>query len=390
MKFLPQFLKSGSAPGILLCIATLLALLIANSPLNAVYHEGLAYKFTFQLDKLIIDKPILLWINDALMAVFFLFIGLEIKKEVVQGHLSSLKNSILPLIAAAGGFCVPALIYYFMNAGDTSALNGWAVPTATDIAFALGVMMILGSRIPASLKVCLVTIAVIDDLFAVIVIALFYTSEISMMSLALAGLGLCVALALNVFKVTKTSLYILVGLFVWACVLKSGVHATLAGVAMGLIIPLKAQNKYGESPATSLEHSLHPWVNFLILPVFAFANAGISFSGITLHTLLQPITMGIMLGLFFGKQTGIMAITYITRSLKICSLPEGTTWLQYYGMALLTGIGFTMSLFIGNLAFTDADHMIAVKLGVLMGSLLSAICGIIVLLSSTQNEKSLT
>ena len=385
---LKRFFASETTPGILLCIATFLALIVANTSLNDAYHAILDNKFIVQIGGFIINKPILLWINDALMALFFLFIGLEVKRELVEGHLSSLKNSILPLVAASGGFILPALIYCFINWGDQTAMGGWAVPTATDIAFALGIMMILGNRIPVGLKICLVTIAVIDDLFAVIIIALFYTTDISMISLCLAFAGLAVAVILNLMNVSKTYLYILVGLFVWACVLKSGVHATLAGMAMGLIIPIKVKNKYGEVPSTTLEHNLHPWVNFLILPIFAFANAGISFSGITWQTFTQPVTMGIILGLFLGKQIGIMLATKLACSLKICQLPSETSWSQYYGMALITGIGFTMSLFIGNLAYTDQNYMTAVKLGVLAGSLLSALCGVLLLLSATHKGKT--
>lgn len=342
----------------------------------------------FQAGSFIIDKPLLLWINDGLMAIFFLLVGLEIKREVMEGHLSSHKKAILPAIAALGGLAVPAIIYSYMNWNNDLAINGWAIPAATDIAFALGILMILGDRIPTALKVCLVAIAIIDDLAAVIIIAFFYTAEISIKSLLLAGIGLAIASFMNWRKVTNIGPYVIVGLFVWACVLKSGVHATLAGVALGLIIPLNIRNQEGKSPLKVMEHALHPWVAFGVMPVFAFANAGISFSGITMETFMHPVTMGVMLGLFLGKQAGVMAITWLACALKISHLPEGIKWPQYYGMALLTGIGFTMSLFIGTLAFTDEAMATYVRLGVLSGSLLSAIAGVVILLLTTKKVRT--
>jgi NhaA family Na+:H+ antiporter len=318
------------------------------------------------------------------MAIFFLMIGLEIKRELIEGHLSSRDKAILPAIAAMGGLIAPALVYAYLNWGDEIAINGWAIPAATDIAFALGILMILGPRVPTALKVCLVAIAIIDDIAAVIIIALFYTAEISTQSLFLAFIGLCVAAFMNWRKVTSVGPYMIVGLFIWACVLKSGVHATLAGIALGLLIPLKDKAKDGEAPLKVLEHALHQWVAFGVIPVFAFANAGISFAGITLATFMQPITLGIMLGLFLGKQVGVMVFTWLGCTLKICRLPEEITWPQFYGMALLTGVGFTMSLFIGTLAFTDVAMATPVRLGVLSGSFLSSVTGIPVLLSPTQ------
>ncbi|MEM9469800.1 MAG: Na+/H+ antiporter NhaA, partial [Pseudomonadota bacterium] len=338
----------------------------------------------FQAGVFIIDKPLLLWINDGLMAIFFLLIGLEIKRELMEGHLSSIDRAVLPAVAAIGGLCVPAIIYAYINWHDPVAISGWAIPAATDIAFALGILMILGDRIPTSLKVCLVAIAIIDDLAAVIIIAIFYTAEISTQSLILAGIGLAIAAFMNWRKVTNLGPYIVIGLFIWACVLKSGVHATLAGVALGLLIPLNAKNEDGKSPLKVMEHALHPWVAFAVIPIFAFSNAGISFEGITLETFLQPVTLGIILGLFVGKQVGVMVITWIACTLKLCRLPDGVTWPQFYGMALLTGIGFTMSLFIGTLAFTDMSLATPVRLGVLTGSFLSAVTGLAVLLLTTR------
>lgn len=388
MNFIIKILHSKTAPGILLCFSALAALIFANTPLISLYDGFKNIPVVFQAGSFLIDKPLLLWINDGLMAIFFLLIGLEIKRELVEGHLSSREKAILPAIAAVGGLAVPALIYAYINWNDAVAINGWAIPAATDIAFALGILMILGSRIPVSLKVCLVAIAILDDLAAVVIIALFYTAEISTESLILAGTGLAFVAFMNWKKVTSLGPYVIVGLFIWACVLKSGVHATLAGVALGLLIPIKTKNSDGKSPLKIMEHALHSWVAFLVIPIFAFANAGISFAGITLATFLQPITLGIMLGLFIGKQLGIMSITWIACALKICKLPEDVTWPQYYGMALLTGVGFTMSLFIGTLAFTDISLATPVRLGVLSGSFLSALSGIIVLLLTTKkNDK---
>lgn len=381
---LKKFFSSHSAPGILLCLAALFAMVIKNSPAHDFYDLFKNIPVVFQVGTFEIDKPLLLWINDGLMAIFFLLVGLEIKREVLQGHLSKRSQITLPALAALGGLIAPALIYAYINMNDPALLQGWAIPAATDIAFALGVLILLGDRIPTSLKVCLVAIAIIDDLAAIIIIALFYTAETSIISLLLAGAGLCFAALLNRRGVTSLGPYVVLGLFIWACVLKSGVHATLAGVALGLIIPLRAKNKDGKSPLIEMEHALHPWVGFGVLPIFAFANAGVSFAGLSLATFLQPITLGIMLGLFFGKQIGVMGMAFLGRAFKMCNLPEGVTWLQFYGMALLTGIGFTMSLFIGTLAFDTIEHASAVRLGVIGGSFLSAVAGIIVLLIATK------
>ncbi|MEM6811140.1 MAG: Na+/H+ antiporter NhaA [Pseudomonadota bacterium] len=379
-----NILHSKTAPGILLCISAISALIFANTPLVSLYDGFKNIPVVLQAGTFIIDKPLLLWINDGLMAIFFLLIGLEVKRELLQGHLSSMDKAILPIIAAIGGLCVPAIIYAYINWDDPVAIGGWAIPAATDIAFALGILMILGDRIPQALKVTLVAIAIIDDIAAVIIIALFYTADISTQSLVLAAIGLSIVAFMNWRKVTNLGPYIVVGLFIWACVLKSGVHATLAGVALGLLIPLNAKNEDGKSPLKVMEHALHPWVAFMVIPIFAFSNAGISFAGITLETFLQPVTLGIILGLFVGKQIGVMVITWIAYKFKLCRLPENVTWPQFYGMALLTGIGFTMSLFIGGLAFTDMEMITPVRLGVLTGSFLSAVTGIIVLLLTTK------
>lgn len=382
----PLYFNPKTAPGILLCFSALIAMLLENSFLSDYYALFKNTPVILQFGAFIIDKPLLLWINDGLMAIFFLLIGLEIKRELIEGHLSQKSQIVLPVVAAIGGLIAPALIYAYINIDNPDMLQGWAIPAATDIAFALGILMIMGDRIPSALKVTLVAIAILDDLAAIIIIALFYTAETSLISLALAGIGLFVVYIMNRKGVTKLGPYSMVGLFVWACVLKSGVHATLAGVALGLLIPLKTKNQSGKQPLKVMEYALHPWVSYMVIPIFAFSNAGVSLTGLTLSTFMQPITLGIMLGLFFGKQIGVMGMTFIAKIFGFCKLPKDVTWLQYYGMALLTGIGFTMSLFIGTLAFTDIEYAVAVRLGVLSGSLLSGIAGIIVLYFSTQKK----
>lgn len=386
MGIVAKIIHSKASPGILLCLSALAALIFANTPLRDIYAGFKDIPVVLQAGAFIIDKPLLLWINDGLMAIFFLLVGLEIKRELIEGHLSSRDKAILPAIAALGGIVFPTLIYSYLNGNDAAAIKGWAIPAATDIAFALGIMMILGDRVPTALKVCLVAIAIIDDLAAVIIIALFYTADISMQSLLLAGIGLGIAALMNRLKVASLGPYVVVGLFIWACVLKSGVHATLAGVALGLLIPLNLKSEDGKSPLKAMEHALHPWVAFGVIPVFAFANAGVSFAGITMEAFLQPVTLGIMLGLFLGKQIGVMALTWLACTFSLCRLPDNVTWLQYYGMALLTGIGFTMSLFIGTLAFTDVAMATPVRLGVLSGSFLSAVAGIGILLLTTKKK----
>ncbi len=374
-----NFFKLQAAGGILLGLTTILALIVENSILSSLYGKFLTTPVSVQIGAFIIDKPLLLWINDGLMAIFFLLVGLEIKREILEGQLSTREQLMLPMIAALGGLTLPALIYVYVNWGDPEAINGWAIPAATDIAFALGVITLLGNRVPEALKVTLVAVAIIDDLAAIIIIALFYTENLSLTSLGLATIALIGLYILNRKGVTKLTPYMLLGLFLWACVLKSGVHATLAGVALAFFIPLRATNKLGGSPARSLEHGLHPWVAFAVLPIFAFANAGVSLEGLSLEMLMQPITLGIAAGLFLGKQIGVMGFTYVGIKLKLFSLPRDVTWRHYYGMSLITGIGFTMSLFIGTLAFDDVEHQTAVRLGVITGSLLSGLLGYAVL-----------
>jgi len=375
-----DFLSLESAGGILLIGATVLALVMANIPTALkAYDWFLGLHLTITLGGLGVDKPLLLWINDALMVFFFMLVGLELKREVVEGELSRPDQVILPIIAAIGGLVLPAAIFWYINGDFLSQKNGWAIPTATDIAFALAMLTLLGSRVPVSLKIFLATIAIVDDLLAIIIIALFYASDLSIISLALAGLGITGLVILNRMKVMRLAPYMLVGLFIWLCVLKSGVHATLAGVVVAAFIPLRP--KQDSSPARQLEHALHPWVAFAVLPVFAFANAGVPFQGMTLEKLSNGVPVGIILGLVVGKQVGVFGMVLLAHLLRIAKLPSGTTWGQIYGVAALCGIGFTMSLFIGTLAFEHGnfDLLAGVKMGVLIGSLISAIWGLIVL-----------
>jgi Na+:H+ antiporter, NhaA family len=374
-----EFFRLEAAAGVILGVAALVALLWANTPWRGLYEALLNTPVAVQIGAFRLDKPLLLWIDDALMAVFFLLVGLEIKRETVEGELSSVRQAALPCIAAFGGMLGPALVYAAINWGDPVALQGWAIPAATDIAFALGVLALLGARIPSSLKIFLLALAIIDDLGAIVIIAVFYTADLSLLSLGLALAALAALIILNLAGVTRIAPYALVGIFLWVCVLKSGVHATLAGVALGFAIPLRGRGKEGQSPLAHLEHALHPWVTFGILPVFAFANAGVPLGGLSLDSLLAPVPLGIALGLFAGKQAGVMGFTWIAVKLGLGQLPSGTTWLQFYGLALLTGIGFTMSLFIGTLAFETPEYNVAVRIGVLGGSVLCGIAGYLVL-----------
>ena len=373
------FFQHQAAGGVVLMAAALLALTLDNSPLAWLYDGLLKTPVVIQIGALAINKPLLLWINDGLMAIFFFLVGLEIKREVVEGRLSNVRQAGLPVIAAIGGMVVPAAIYAGINWGDAEALNGWAIPAATDIAFALGVLALMGPRVPVALKVFLLALAIIDDLGAIIIIALFYTSALSPTVLLIAAAAASILAYLNYRGVTRIMPYIVVGLVVWVCVLKSGVHATLAGVVIALFIPLKRTNEEGKSPLKEIEHGLAPWVAFGVMPIFAFANAGVSLTGLTFADLFAGIPLGIMLGLFVGKQIGIMGFVWAGVKLGLARLPEGVTWLQIYGASLLAGIGFTMSLFIGTLAFSDPEHASAVRIGVLAGSALSAILGAIIL-----------
>jgi NhaA family Na+:H+ antiporter len=313
------------------------------------------------------------------MAIFFLFVGLEIKREVMTGELSTPARAALPAVAAVGGMVAPALVYAGFNWGDPATIRGWAIPAATDIAFSLGVVALLGNRVPGSLKIFLLALAIIDDLGAILIIAIFYSENISVVALTAAGVGLLAMAALNLAGVTRIAPYVLVGIFLWTCILKSGIHATLAGVAMALAIPLRATDGDGGSPLEHLEHDLRPWVAFVILPVFALANAGVSFAGMSLGSLVEPVPLGIALGLFVGKQVGVVGASWAATRVKFGTLPDGMTWLHLYGTALLTGIGFTMSLFIGELAFDDVGYNAGLRIGVLGGSAISALAGYLVL-----------
>jgi len=377
-----EFLRLESASGILLVIAGALAMVAANTALVGWYDALLSAPFKIQLGDFKLDKPLVIWVNDLLMAIFFLLVGLEIKREVVMGELSDGAKVALPAIAALGGMIVPAAIYAWINWGDPVGIRGWAIPSATDIAFALGLLSLFGERVPVGLKIFLMTLAVLDDLGAIVIIALFYTSDLSVAALMLAGLAIAGLLALNRFGVMRIAPYILIGLVLWVCVLKSGVHATLAGVVTALFIPARDPAHPGHPPLTRLEHALHPWVAFGILPIFAFANAGVNLTGLSMKDLLQPIPLGIMLGLVVGKQLGVFTFAWLAVKLGLARLPGGVDFKQVYGVAIICGIGFTMSLFIGMLAFENAspgEVIVTDRLGVLSGSLISAIVGYVVL-----------
>ena len=382
MKILNDFIHKESSAGILLIIVTIIALILENSPLAEYYANFLNTHVEIRFGDLQIAKPLLLWVNDGLMAVFFFLIGLEVKREVLQGHLSSLGQIALPGIAALGGMVVPALVYIAFNGSDSFALNGWAIPTATDIAFALGILSLLGNRVPLSLKIFLMALAIIDDLGAIIIIALFYTSNLSTISISVASGALAVLFIMNRMGVARKAAYILVGIILWVSVLKSGVHATLAGVALAFMIPLSSKDKEGNSfsMAKELEHDLHYWVAFMILPLFAFVNAGVNLQGIALNDMTGTVPLGIMLGLFAGKQLGVFGFSYLAIKMGLAKLPDGSNWKQLYGVAVLTGIGFTMSLFVDSLAFNDTEiYHFADKLAILIGSFLSGIIGYLIL-----------
>ncbi len=372
-----EFLRLESASGILLLIAAVLAMLAENSALNSYYDALLGTPVEVRIGELSIAKPFLLWINDGLMAMFFFVIGLELKREMLEGQLSDPTNVALPALAAIGGMAVPATIYALVNLGDPLALKGWAIPSATDIAFALAVLTLLGKRVPNSLKLFLVTLAIVDDFGAILIIAVFYTADLSLQSLAIAGLALAILAILNRQGVTRIAPYLLVGLVMWAAVLKSGVHATLAGVLLSFFIPLRAVGKNGQSPLRELEHDLHPTVAFVILPLFAFANTGVPLAGLGWESLFQPVPLGIALGLFFGNQIGVMGVSWTVVKLGLAKLPSGVGWAEMYGVSMLCGIGFTMSLFISSLAFEQGavDFAVNDRLGILAGSILSALSG---------------
>ncbi|MBE3030315.1 Na+/H+ antiporter NhaA [Campylobacter sp. RM9344] len=379
MSNIKEFLKHEASGGVLLMIATILALVCQNTFLSEFYNEFLKTKFTISFGDIGLSKALILWVNDGLMAVFFFLVGLELKREVLEGELRNPSQIALPAIAAAGGVIVPALIFYIFTADDSFALKGWAIPTATDIAFALGILSLLGSRVPTSLKIFLMTLAIIDDLCAIIIIALFYTSELSVLSLGISSLCLIALFALNRYGVKSKAAYLLVGAIMWVAVLKSGVHATLAGVVAAFFIPLSFKNN-PKSMLKEIEHDLHSWVAFAILPIFAFVNAGIALKGVGLNEILSPVALGTALGLFIGKQLGVFGFSFVAIKFKMAKLPDGVNWAQLYGVAILCGVGFTMSLFVNGLAYNDTDAFAYTdKLAILIGSVISGVIGFVIL-----------
>ena len=383
MTAMQRFMQRESAPGMLLVAAGALAFAVANSPLTYLYDRLWNTPLSVRVGALLIDKPLLLWINDGLMAVFFLLVGLEIKREVLRGELSEPRKLALPAFGALGGMLLPALIYTWFNHGDPVAMRGWAIPAATDIAFALGVLTLFGDRAPNGLKAFLLTLAILDDLGAIVIIALFYTDDLSARALVLAGIALVTLVVMNLAGVTNAGAYVLVGIALWVCVLKSGVHATLAGVAVGLAVPLRTRFADVErrSPLLSLEHALKSWVVFGILPIFALANAGVRVTNLAPSAVLQPVPLGIMAGLIVGKLAGVFSFSAGAVLLRAARLPAGVTWSQLLGASMLCGIGFTMSLFIAGLAFGQAGDASAVtsRLGILVGSAVAAVLGSLIL-----------
>ena len=385
-----RFFQLEAASGLLLIAAAVLALIINNSPLSWLYNGLLETPVAVQVGALCIAKPLLLWINDGLMALFFLLIGLEVKREVLDGQLSKPSQIVLPGAAAIGGMLVPALIYWFLNKDNPAAVAGWAIPMATDIAFALGVLALLGKRVPVSLKLFLMTLAIIDDLGAIVIIAIFYSGELSTLSLGLAAACIAALVAMNRLGVVKLGPYMIIGLILWVCVLKSGVHATLAGVTLAFCIPLRTKNAE-PSPLLTLEHALHPWVAYGILPLFAFANAGLSLTGVTAESFTHHVPMGIAVGLLLGKTIGVFGLTWLAVKTGIAALPQGANWGQVLGVAILCGIGFTMSLFVGSLAFVPgaSEYAGMDRMGILTGSVFAALIGYAVTLTASRKNTAL-
>ncbi len=392
IKCLKDFFCLEAAGGIVLMFASVVALVIANSALYPYYDHvlndihvgfGLPESVGFHF---YVEHSVLEWINDALMVIFFLLVALEIKYELVEGALSSVRKAILPAAAAAGGMAIPALVYWFINRDSPDTIQGWAIPCATDIAFAVGVLALLGKRIPMSLKVLLLAAAIIDDLGAIVIIALFYSDELRHIPLMLTLIPLTALFIMNRMQVGVMWPYMLAGVLLWLAVLESGIHATVAGVVLAFFIPTRVPHKHFHSPVRGLQHRLHPWVAFGIMPIFGFANAGVPFDGISFHSLFHPVTLGIILGLFLGKQIGIFLTVTTLVGLKICPKPAGATWFQIYGLSVLFGIGFTMSLFIGSLSFDTVEMQASVRLGVLVGSLISAVLAYMLLRSAPPKQ----
>ena len=384
VSYIKEFLRLETSGAILLLAGTILGLIFANSPFVSLYNSFLDVPVAVQLGQLKIAKPLLLWINDGLMAVFFFLVGLELKREFLEGELSNMSQVIMPLLGAVGGMVVPALVYLYFNYNDPEGIKGWAIPAATDIAFALGILAAFGSRAPLSLKIFLTTLAIFDDIGAIIIIALFYSANISLISLIFAAVVFIALFIINKRGVVSLTPYIVLGVILWVAVLKSGVHATLAGVILAFFIPMydnKTDKDEAHSPLVRLEHDLHPTVAYFILPVFAFANAGVSLSGITLSSFLDPIPLGIAGGLIVGKQIGIFGFCYAGVKMGFAKLPEGATWLTVYGISLVCGIGFTMSLFISSLAFENSgpEYITESRIGILFGSIVAAVLGYFIL-----------
>lgn len=377
MKDYKTWLRSEAATGILLMAVTLLAMLVANSPASGLYAALLDTPIEIRIGALEIAKPLLLWVNDGLMVLFFLLVGLELKREILSGSLSQPRKVVLPVAAALGGMLAPALVFLWLNGADPLASRGWAIPTATDIAFALGILSLLGKRVPPALKLFLLTLAIVDDVGAIIIIAAFYTEQLSWLSMAVSGAALVVLFAMNRFGMRSLAPYLLVGVVMWVAVLKSGVHATLAGVLLAFFIPSTKDPATGHSLSGHLEHDLHGSVYLVTLPLFAFVNTGVSLQGVALGSLLNPVPLGIALGLFLGKQAGVFGFSWLLIRLRLAVLPDGVGWWELYGVAILAGIGFTMSLFISSLAFPpdNAGLLVEGRLGILLGSLVSGVAG---------------
>lgn len=384
-----KFLQMESAGGILLMFAAVLAIILANSPFSPLYDKLLDTPVAVQIGALEVAKPLLLWINDGLMAIFFFLVGLELKRELLEGELADKRNIILPGIGAVGGMVIPAGVYIYFNWDDPIAVQGWAIPAATDIAFALGVLSLLGSRVPLALKVFLTSLAIFDDIGAILIIAFFYTANLSFTALMVVAAAVPILWFFNKKGYDAKSLYLFVGLIMWVSMLKSGVHATLAGVLLAMFIPLNSKKQPDYSPLKTLEHDLHSLVAFVVLPVFAFANAGLNFSGITLDSMMHGVPVGIALGLFIGKQVGIFGFCALAIKLGLAQMPKGMDFISLYGTAALCGIGFTMSLFIGSLAFeeTSVNMLFDERMGILAGSILSGIAGYLILNYSLKRQK---
>tara|TARA_B100000427_G_scaffold28496_1_gene20991 strand:+ start:180 stop:1352 length:1173 start_codon:yes stop_codon:yes gene_type:complete len=375
-----RFFKLEAASGLVLLFSAIVALIISNSELSNIYFNTLEKYIFIGINNFGLKLSIIHWINDALMAIFFFFVTLEIKREFLQGELSNIKQAMLPIIAAVGGMVVPAAIYIYINLGDSETLNGWAIPSATDIAFSLGVLSLLGKRVPLSLKVFLTALAIIDDLGAIVIIALFYSGDLNIIYLSLMLLAFIILLVINKFNIKKFLPYLIVGIFLWDFTHNSGIHATIAGVLLAMTIPHR-KNEKDFSLLIKIEHAISPYVAFGIMPLFAFANAGVSLEGLSLSSLLNKVPLGIVLGLFIGKQLGVFIFSYVSIKLKVAQMPNNSNWLNFYGVGILTGIGFTMSLFVGNLAFVEnVEYMDGVKIGVLTGSLLSTLTGYFLIL----------